>query len=512
MKIVIVGGGTAGWLAALMIKKIQGDSHQVTLVESSKIGIIGAGEGSTGYLTDIIQGNNWDYGCDEIDFIKSCNATVKLGIKHKDWKHKNHSYIAPIDSSATQGLLDYITLHAVANDLPFHLSSMNGYCIEHNKSTFFINEENKTLENFKSHAYHFDAFLVGQYFKKVCGKSVTSIDSEVVDILLHENGEIQSIYLSNGQTIEGDFFIDCSGFKRLFAEKMKVKWKSYNDNLPVNKAMPFLLKYDGNEKIEPVTTAWAQSSGWMWQIPTQNRYGCGYVYCDEFISDDEAKREIEQSLGKEIEPIRTFKFETGRQEVLWEKNCLFLGLCAAFAEPLEATSIHSTIVQLQIFIFEYLMDTKEETLNRSFIKIYNKRIGQMYDDFKDFLNIHYMTQRQDSEFWRFMNSGNPATETTKLILELHKNKSLRPSDLNSYYGMAGAPLYNWVLAGLGHLNKNLAQKELLFHNKTDHAKQIWDIHQYNFEMTTPNLIDNNKLIFERDKYLHGYTISKHINL
>lgn len=512
MKIVIAGGGTAGWLAALMIKKVQGDSHEVMLIESSKIGIIGAGEGSTGFLTDIIQGNNWNYGCDEIDFIKSCNATVKLGIKHKDWKHKGHSYIAPIDGSATQGLSDYITLHAIANDIPFHLGSQDGYYIEHNKSSFFINEETKTLDNHKSHAYHFDAFLVGQYFKKVCGDSVQHIDSEILDVSLKENGEIDSLQLANGQTIHGDFFVDCTGFKRILAEKMRVKWNSYNKNLPVNKAMPFLLKYQEGEKIDPVTTAWAHSSGWMWQIPTQERYGCGYVYCDDFISDDEAKREIEESLGREIEPIRTFKFDTGRLESLWEKNCLFLGLCAAFAEPLEATSIHSTIVQLQTFIFEYLMDTKEETTNSSSIKIYNRRMTSMYDDFKDFLNLHYMTQRRDSEFWRYMTGGETATESTKIILELLKVRSVRPTDLVHYHGVAGAGLYNWILAGLGYIDKNLAKKELIFHNKVDFAHQIWNIHQFNFNLMIENMIDNTEMVLNTDKYLHGYSVSKHIHL
>jgi len=512
MRICIAGGGTAGWLAAMMIKKVQGDSHEVVLIESSKIGIVGAGEGSTGYLTDIIQGNNWDYGCDEIDFIKSCNATVKLGIRHRDWKHKGHSYIAPIDGSASQGLIDHTTLHAIANDLPFHLASQDGYFIEHGKSGFFVNEESKTLENHKSHAYHFDAFLVGRYFKKVCGDSVKHIDSEILDVVLRENGEVDGLLLSNGETVRADFFIDCTGFRRVLATRMGVKWRSYSKNLPVNRAMPFLLRYKQGERVAPVTTAWAHSSGWMWQIPTQERYGCGYVYCGDFISDDQAKMEIEESLGREIEPIRTFGFDTGRLEGLWEKNCLFLGLCAAFAEPLEATSIHSTIVQLQTFIFEYLMDTREETTNTSSIKIYNRRMGNMYDDFKDFLNLHYMTRRKDSEFWRHMTSGETATESTKTIIELLKVRSVRPTDLTHYYGVAGACLYNWILAGLGYLGRDLAKRELIFHNRTDFAKQIWDIHQFNFAAMTERMIDNTEMVFNPGKYTDGYSVSKHIHL
>lgn len=512
MRICIVGGGTAGWLAAMMIKKVQGDSHDVTLIESSKIGIVGAGEGSTGYLTDIIQGNNWDYGCNELDFIRSCNATVKLGIRHRDWRYKGHSYTAPIDASASQGLIDHMTLHAIANDHPFHLASQDGYFIENNKSGFFTNDETKTLDNHRSHAYHFDAFLVGKYFKKVCGDSVTNIDGEIVDVRLRENGEIDAVLLDGGKWVEADFFVDCTGFRRVLATRMGVKWRSYSKYLPVNTAMPFLLKYQPGESVSPVTTAWAHSSGWMWQIPTQERYGCGYVYCGDFISPDQAKLEIEQSLGREIEPIRTFGFDTGRLERLWEKNCLFLGLCAAFAEPLEATSIHSTIVQLQAFIFEYLMDTREETTNAASIKIYNRRMANMYDDFKDFLNLHYMTRRRDSEFWRYMTSGETATEMTRTILELVQVRSVRPSDFMHYFGVAGAPLYNWILAGLGYLDRDLATKELIFHNRVDFARQVWDIHQFNFAAMTERMIDNNEMVFNAGKYLDGYSVSKHIHL
>lgn len=502
MKIIICGGGTAGWLAALMISKIQTHSHDITVIESSKIGIVGAGEGSTGYLTDIIQGNNWDYGCNEEDFFRETNATVKLGIQHKDWRHKGFDYIAPIDNSAGQSRIDYMTLHAIANDLPFHKSSLDGYCIDQHKSGFYYDEDGK-LTNLRSHAYHFDAHLVGKYFKKICGESIHHIDSEISDVNINDSGDITSVLLSNGQQVDGDFFIDCTGFSRLLAKKLKVNWISYSKHLPVNRAMPFILDHKEDEKILPVTTAWAQSAGWMWMIPTQARYGCGYVYCSDFMSDDDAKREIETTLGQEIEPIRVLKFDTGRQEVLWKNNCLFLGLCAAFAEPLEATSIHSTIVQLQSFIFEYLKDDKSSTCNSGFTALYNRRMSAMYDDFKDFLNIHYMTDRLDSNFWKHMTSGEATTENTKIILEVQKNKSLQPTDFNQYYGSAGAGLYNWVLAGLGKLTKGIAVQDLKFYGSIDHAILTWDIHQYNFEKMCKNMIDNTDFIKNNGKYFSG---------
>jgi tryptophan halogenase len=173
MKIVICGGGTAGWLAALMIKKIQPD-QEVTVIESSKIGIVGAGEGSTGYLTDIIQGVNWNYGCNEEDFIQETGATIKLGIKHQDWQELGHTYYGPIDG--TNNNPDVTLCYALLNDIPAHIASQNGYLISASKTNFWYDKEK--LENTHSHAYHFDAHRVGQYFKKiVTDDGVKHIDS-----------------------------------------------------------------------------------------------------------------------------------------------------------------------------------------------------------------------------------------------------------------------------------------------------------------------------------------------
>ena len=297
MKIVVVGGGTAGWLAALMIKKVQGDSHSVTVIESSDIGIIGAGEGSTGQLVDIIRGISWDYGCNEADFLVETGATIKLGIIHKDWKELGHEYIAPLDATAVASVgTDYIMMHAVLNDLPVHTASTNGFMIEKNLSSYFWDDDK--ISSTASHAYHFDGHKVGKYFKKVCGDDVSVIDAKVLDVTLNLRGEIESLILDNGTTVEADFFVDASGFSRLFSKKLGINWESYKDSLPVDTAIPFLLPKE--EVIRPVTTAWAQKNGWMWMIPVDGRRGCGYVFDSNFISATDAVDEIEQNLGMEI--------------------------------------------------------------------------------------------------------------------------------------------------------------------------------------------------------------------
>lgn len=507
MKIAIVGGGTAGWLAALMIKKIQGDSHEVILIESSSIGIIGAGEGSTGYLTDIVQGNSWDYGCNEEDFFRETNATVKLGIKHKEWKEIGHEYIAPIDAPAVGGVgTDYLSMYAILNDIPLHLASDNGKFIHYSMSSF--SRKGDLIDNTKGHAYHFDAHLVGKYFKKVCGDLVKNIDAKVEEVYLSEYGDISHIVLDNGESIYADFFIDASGFSRILTNKMGIKWKSYSKNLPVNTAMPFLLSFEEDEVIEPVTTAWALSSGWMWMIPTQERYGCGYVFDDRFISHEDAQKEVEEKLGKKINPIKFLKFDTGRLETLWNKNCLSIGLSAAFAEPLEATSIHSTIVQLNSFIFDYLRDTKEQTINSGMINIYNKKMSKMYDDFRDFLVVHYMGKRDDSEFWRWMTTGEALTDVAKDIIEMQKSKIVHPKDLDQYFGYAGAGLYNWVLAGLGYIGKKEAKRELDFYNQYDIAQTMWSLNEHSFNSIKDVIIDNTSFIKNIKRWANGNSFSK----
>ena len=502
MNISIVGGGTAGWLAALMIKKIQPD-HNITVVESSKIPIVGAGEGSTGYLTDIVQNRSWNYGCNERDFLLETGATIKLGIKHKDWTRVGTTYYGPIDApTAPMNGVDTLLLHTLANDIPVHRASRNGELIHHGSSSFFKKDYDAVDLDTHSHAYHFDAHRVGKYFKKIVAKDgVQVIDAEVLTILVNEQG-IAGLQLSNHTTLVSDLYIDCTGFARKLSTALDIKWHSYRNNLPVNSAMPFILPLQDDEIVEPVTTAWAQSAGWMWQIPVDQRYGCGYVFDDRFISPDQAQQEIEKTLGRAIDPIRVLKFDTGRLDKLWHKNCLALGLAAAFAEPLEATSIHSTIVQLTAFIYDYLREDTDSIHNIGSQNIYNRRMTKMYDDFKDFLVLHYQTQRTDSEFWRWMQTGECQTEQVKHILDIVSVKIPQATEFDRFYGYAGAGLWNWILVGLEKITKEHAVRDINFWsvNTTD-AKLIFDWHTNGIAQEVKHQINNNEFVRNKAKWL-----------
>lgn len=489
MKIVIVGGGTAGWLAALMISKIRPE-HSVTCIESSKIGIIGAGEGSTGSLTNVVQNIMWNLGCNEQDFIKECDATIKLGIKHIGWgPNKNKHYYGPIDGTPTSNdFADIVFQHALGyreQDL-LHISTELGYKIHHNKNSFVEKEGN--------HAYHFDAHKVGQYFKKICD-TVTHIDSEVEHVnISSESGFVESVKLSNGVTVKGDMFIDASGFNQVLMKAVGGKWKSYKENLPVNSALPFLLPYEDDDIIEPVTNAWAQNNGWCWQIPTKERRGCGYVFCDDFVTPDQAHAELEQTIGRKVDPIRLLKFDSGRQEKVWIKNVLSVGLCAAFAEPLEATSIHTTIMQLKHFIFSCLGQTNQETCNPGQVENYNEVNGNLYDNMKDFLVAHYTCGRNDTEFWKYIDSGATMTPFVENMRGLCKHRVPNTSMFPKQEGSAGWPLWSFVLAGTGQLTDDVARREIEF-NKTDVVSTTSYLHHITqFEQMAKDLPDNTKYI------------------
>lgn len=465
MHIVIVGGGTAGWLTALFAAKRHVGVHNITVIESSKIGVVGVGESTTGLLTDVLNNLFWDLDCDHDEFIVETGATLKYAIKHKGWTNNiDEYYLGPIDGSFSKEsvpdlLFSYVLNRFSKKDLP--LSSEIGTWILNNASSF--SKETNTFSTW-THAMHVDAHLVGKYFKKVClrNPNAVHIDSEVTDVNLKENGHIKSVTLSNGQTVEGDFFIDCSGFNRVLMKHMPSKWVSYQNHLPVNTGLPFQLKYLDDEMPEPYTTAWAQKNGWMWQIPLMDRKGCGYVFDSNFTTPDKAQEEIETILGREIDPIRVIKFDTGRQESAWINNCLTIGLSSAFLEPLEATSIHSTIVQSRSFIFEYLQPTLEQTLNEGSRKIYNQRTRVLFDDVKDFINLHYMGGRTDSEFWRWVNTGAITTDFTANLLEMCKSRMPTGNDYPKYFGSAGQGLYSYVLAGINKLDKNIALEEINF--------------------------------------------------
>jgi tryptophan 6-halogenase len=496
MKVIIVGGGTAGWISALFFSKIFPNVHDITVVDSSKIGIIGAGEGSTGLLNGVITNQIADFGCNELDFIKETNSTLKLGIRYRNWTHPGSTYVQPIDASySSHDTPDSHFLFSLIKTGKFegkpHTMTPLGFLLEENKSTYFKDGVN----NIGLHAYHFDAHLVGQYFKKIStAAGVKHIDAEVNDVCLNDNGFIKSIKLNDNTELAADFFVDASGFNQVFIKALGIKWDSFKKYLPVNTALPFQIKFKENEIIEPSTLAQAQLNGWMWRIPVQGRYGSGYVFSDEFTTPDKAQEEIEQTLGHSIDPIRVIKFDSGCLEKFWHKNCLAVGLSSAFLEPLEATSIHTTLMQLWYFVKEFSRSSFQETYSETGEKKYNQRITRIFDDIKNFLVAHYRTGRADTDFWKYVNSDEALTEFTKDIIEICKNRSPTSADFNQYLGSLDWTLWSHVLAGTGNLTAETAAKDLAWHNLVRKGMNSHAMHDYQQQSLLDQLLSNNEFI------------------
>ena len=459
MHISIVGGGTAGWItAALLIKKFP--NHKVTVVESSKIGIIGVGESTTGYFTEILLNDlAGEFGVSHDEFIIKTGASLKFGIKHKGWTPSiDDHYYGVLEGSPTRydpkDLMWYYAFTEFSGQE--HTMTHTGHIIETNKSNL---GPDMSFSRF-GHAFHIDGVKSGKYFAEKCLKkqNVSHVDSEIVNVNFKEDGSIKSLQLSNQTELEADFFIDCSGFSRVLINKLDDSWISYKKYLPVDTGMPFLEKYLPGEDPVPYTTAWAQKNGWLWQTPLLDRRGNGYAFDSNFISQEQAQAEIETILGREIEPIKFVKFDAGRKTSAWVKNCLAIGLSYGFLEPLEGTGIHANITQAKTFIDEYLGDTLEETVNLGSINLYNRRIGQLYDDTKDFINMHYMGGRTDSEFWRYVSSGATQTDFVKDLLETAKSRVPSWNDFIRCHRGVGWELYCYVMSGIGKLDKSLARK------------------------------------------------------
>jgi tryptophan halogenase len=471
MKIVIAGGGTAGWISAYIIEKTQPGVHDITLIESSSIGIIGAGEGSTGALYDLVLGLYFhETNIENIaEFMEFTDSTPKYGIKHINWTaDANSSYFAPIEGSVLSG---------TTPDLLFHHALATFGATAANLSSFIGQAYSLGKRPNEGFGMHFDAFKVGQYFKKKLEplSNVKSYDAVITNVAVSEDRAIDSVLLDNGMSLTADFFLDCTGFSRVLISKLSPKWNSYKENLLTNTAMPFLVDYKESSitKVEPLTTAQALSSGWMWNIPLKTRMGCGYVYNREFLSQDEAQEEVERTLGHPITPIRTIPFDAGSLDETWISNCMAVGLSSVFLEPLEATSIHTTITQMLTFSLQYLSPRKETTLTKTSISSFNKKMTGLYEDYRDFLILHYQGGRTDSEFWRTVTNEQKLTPFVEEILD--KSKYLIPGALHyeERWG-ASTTLWNWILAGTGFITPKVAADSLAHFGKTDAARIMYE--------------------------------------
>lgn len=421
LNIVIVGGGSAGWITALFCKKIF-PTFNISLIESKDIGIVGVGEATTPNIVSLFK----ELKIDIFELLVECNGSIKNGISFDNWNGDNkryfHSFAENISVFKLNNIFDY-------NCFDFYLKNLinKNLPLEDYVYTSSLAYNNKVDPDNTSVALHFDASLLANYLKKIALKKyVKHIDQDVIDFKMTERGTINQVQLKNGELVKCDFVFDCSGFHRLIVGKFfKEKWISYSKHLPMKKAIPFWL--DNEEVIQPYTSAIAMKYGWMWKIPLQHRIGSGYIFDSDYINVDQALDEAQQYYKRDLDIRKIIPFEAGRFENLWVKNVMALGLSSSFIEPLESTSLFLTIEQLNTF--RYFVN-EIESLNEKSIQRFNTIVKKNMEEVLGFVYLHYVTKRKDSDFWKSFKEKYPPPEKIANLLEVFKSNDVRFCDLS----------------------------------------------------------------------------------
>ncbi|MEO5706199.1 MAG: tryptophan halogenase family protein [Alteraurantiacibacter sp.] len=412
-RITIVGGGTAGWMTAAAISKVLAGLPGLTikLIESEAIGTVGVGEATIPQ----INGFNQLLGIDENEFVRETHATYKLGIEFVDWTRLGHRYVHPFGHYGIDMLgieFHHFWLRGLALG---DTSTLDEYsiCAMAGKAGKFLrpppNQPNSPLARL-GYAFQFDAGRYGAYLRKLAERQgVTRIEGRITEVLQHpESGFVTAVRLENGDEVDGELFIDCSGFRSLLlGQALDVPFNDWSKWLPCDRAVaiPCSIANTGDTVNEPLTRSTARPAGWQWRIPLQHRIGNGHVYASAFMEEQEAVDLLLANLdGTPLAEPNRLRFTGGHRERLWDKNVVALGLAGGFLEPLESTAIH--LVQVGIAKLMAYFPTVDFTPKE--IARYNAETTQEYLDIRDFLVLHYKaTERDDSAFWNYCRNLDP---------------------------------------------------------------------------------------------------------
>ena len=400
-KIVIVGGGSAGWMAAsAFAKALDMSMYQIVLVESEKIKTVGVGEAT---IPAIISFNSF-LRVDEDTFVRETNGTFKLGIEFVNWGREDGYYFHPYGLFGTD-IGGFTFHHYYMRDHyrrggPLELGKYNCETEAAQNGRFGRLKSDPGKPNL-NYSYHFDAALYAVFLRKYAEqRGVRREEGIISKVTQHpENGYVKSVILEDGREIEGDLFIDCSGFRGLLIEQtLQTGYHDWSHWLPVNRAAA--LQTERPAGITPYTRATAYEAGWQWRIPLQNRIGTGYVFCNTFISEEEATEKFLTRLdGAPINQPWILRFTTGHRKQFWEKNVVAMGLAGGFLEPLESTSIHL----IQSSVFKFLAMFPRKGFNPLMVKEYNRQMAFEYSSIRDFIVAHYkITEREDTPFWKYV--------------------------------------------------------------------------------------------------------------
>jgi len=400
-KIVIVGGGTAGWMAAATFARILGPEYAgVTLIESDEIGIVGVGEATIPQMATF----NRMLGVDENAFMRATQGSFKLGIQFVNWGRQGHTYFHPfgkygVDMQGVSFHAYFLRLHQLGEAPDLDEWSLQAKAGQQGKFMRAIDAGRSPLSDI-AYAFHFDAGLYARFLRGYSEeRGVIRREGRIVDVKLRgEDGFVQSVVMEDGTEVEGDLFVDCSGFRGLIIEQaLKAGFTDWSHWLPCDRAIA--VPCESVEEWTPYTRSTAHKAGWQWRIPLQHRTGNGHVFCSQYMSDDEATGILLANLdGKPLADPRTVPFRTGHRNKLWIKNCVAMGLAGGFIEPLESTAIWL----IQSGISRFLTMFPDKHFNQADVDRYNRIMTTDYEEIRDFIILHYhATERDDSPFWDY---------------------------------------------------------------------------------------------------------------
>jgi len=401
----ILGAGNAGLISALMLRACFTELP-ITVIKSNKIGAIGVGEGSNEHWDDLSKITNISVN----DIIVNAGATFKHGIKFVNWKNGNDIFYHSLPE------------HFVSQDsytgLPFTLMNFVANNVDPEKIVFDLAIQGKIAGPLGAGVgqFHFDTFKLNSFLEKLCiDRNIKIVLDTVVEVKLSEQGFVQTL-IGENQNHQFEFYIDTTGFERVIHKSLGSKWESYQKYLPTNSAIAFPSPLDN--KISTFTTATARQHGWSWQAPVQGRYGNGYVFNKNFADINMVIAELQVEYKDEIKIAKVIDFTPGKIDKFWIKNCVAVGLSGSFIEPLEASSIGATIEQIKCLASSLICWSDQDNFIE---KKYNKTFDRVYQNILDFVQLHYLGQRTDTEFWRWCKNHMILTDFNRETVDYFKD-------------------------------------------------------------------------------------------